>query len=68
MWECEFPSFRLAKELKVSRSPIREALSKLVSDGLLVKYDGLGTFVKIPTRQEIEELFEIRELLETHAV
>lgn len=60
--------FAIAKELKVSRSPIREAISQLVSDGLVEKYHGFGAFVKVPDRRDIEELFVLREMLECYAV
>ena len=63
------PGFRLsnravAKEVGVSFTPVREALSRLVSEGLLEYREGLGVFVPNATRREIEELYEVRELLE----
>jgi len=36
----------LAKDLKMSRYPINQAVSKLVDKGLLVRVDGIGTYVK----------------------
>ena len=63
------PGFRLsnravAKEVGVSFTPVREALSRLVSEGLLEYREGLGVFVPSATRREVEELYEVRELLE----
>jgi DNA-binding GntR family transcriptional regulator len=60
--------FGIAKELNISRSPIREAISQLTSDGLVEKYPGFGTFVRVPDRRQIEELFVLREMLECYAV
>lgn len=60
--------FAIAKELKISRSPIREAISRLVSDGFVEKFPGLGAFVAMPDRREIEEYFVLREMLECYTV
>lgn len=57
----------LAKELKVSRGPLREAISQLASEGLLEKVPGLGVYVRQNGNEEISELYEIREALESFA-
>jgi DNA-binding GntR family transcriptional regulator len=57
----------LAKELGVSRGPLREAISQLASEGLLEKVPGLGVYVKHSGREELNELYEIREALESFA-
>ena len=57
----------LAKELKVSRGPLREAISELVSEGLLEKVPGLGVYVRQSGKGELNELYEIREALESFA-
>jgi len=67
------PGFRLsnramAKEVGVSFTPVREALNRLVSEGLLEYREGLGVFVPESSRREIEELYEVREMLECAAV
>lgn len=36
----------LAKTLNMSRFPVNQAVSKLVEEGVLVRFDGIGTFVK----------------------
>ncbi|MGP8304454.1 GntR family transcriptional regulator [Streptomyces inhibens] len=58
----------LARALKVSPTPIREALARLESDGLVVKrtLSGYRT-TELLTRQGLEELFEMRQLLEPRA-
>jgi DNA-binding GntR family transcriptional regulator len=56
----------LAQHLAVSRSPVREALSRLTADGLLETH-GTGFRVMMPTAQDMREIFEIRRLLEPPA-
>lgn len=58
----------LAKELGSSRTPVREAISQLVSEGILDQTANRGTTVRQFTRQDIIELYELREALETYAV
>jgi len=57
----------LAKEMGVSRTPVREALIQLGRDGLLEIMPHVGTYVKKLNRDEIAELFDLREMLETYA-
>jgi DNA-binding GntR family transcriptional regulator len=54
----------LAKKLNLTTAPLREALSALENAGLLQKIPGLGIFCKTYTVDEIEELIEIRGVLE----
>jgi len=55
----------LARRLGVSRVPVREALAKLVGQGLLVGGQrGEGVRVRRYTPQEIEEVYELRGALE----
>ena len=57
----------LSKQLGISRTPVREALSQLSSQGLIQEVPGFGMYVQIPERQELEELYGMREILETYA-
>jgi DNA-binding GntR family transcriptional regulator len=57
----------LAKELGISRTPVREALSKLVSTGL-VSYDGNSYSVAGYSAKDVRELYAIRILLEKYAI
>ena len=58
----------LSKKLEVSRSPIREALRQLSADGLVVEIPNKGSFVREFTEEEIREIFEVREMLESYAI
>ncbi len=58
---------QLSTHMKVSRIPVREAIKKLEQDGLVEKLDGRGFAVKSLTREEIEETFGIRSVLESYA-
>lgn len=58
----------LAKELGSSRTPIREAISQLIAEGLLEQNQSGGVFVVQFTREDILDLCELREALETYAL
>ena len=53
----------LAKKLGVSRTPVREALFQLASDGLLAE-SSRGYMLPVHTTEEIRDRLEIRRLLE----
>ncbi len=57
----------LAKKLNISRTPIREALLKLESEGLVRISSRVGFFVADFTVSDLRELFELRELIEGYA-
>lgn len=58
----------LSEALGVSRSPIREALRRLVSDGLLLTVPNKGTYVKEFTCKDIDEIFDMRVMLESYSI
>ncbi len=58
----------LAKELGISRTPIREALHKLESEGLIKPLASRGFVASQDSKDDIEELFEIRAVLEGYAL
>ena len=58
----------LSRALKVSPTPVREALARLESDGLVVKRALSGyRATQLLSRQGLAELFEMRLLLEPRA-
>jgi len=57
----------LARQLGISRTPVREALSRLESEGYLYQVAGSGTFRTEPERQQVLEAYEVREALECQA-
>lgn len=59
---------RLSEELGVSRTPVREALHRLVQDGVVIAEPNRGFFVASYDRSDIEEIYELRAALETFAL
>lgn len=58
----------LCKEYKVSRTPIREALRQLETDGLVENILNRGAFVIGMSEQDYEDMFEMRKAYEMQAV
>jgi DNA-binding GntR family transcriptional regulator len=58
----------LSKELKMSKTPIREALQQLEKEGFVENIPGKGSFVSRISFQDIREMFEIREILEGEVI
>lgn len=59
---------KLAKELGISRTPIREAIRQLETEGLLYQVAHSGTYISQPGRREISEFYEVRQALEVLAI
>ncbi len=59
---------KLAQELGISRTPVREAIRRLQSEGLLYQVPSSGTFLAQPDRSQLIEAYEVREALECMAV
>ncbi len=59
---------RLLQEIGFSPTPIREALLKLEQEGFVSRLPKGGFIVSRFTQKDIEEIFDIRSLLEGHAV
>src|SRR5450432_380606 len=58
---------KLATELNISVLPVMEALQHLERDGLVESKPRVGTRVRVPTRQDVEDRSLVREALETQA-
>lgn len=52
----------------ISKSPIREALNRLESEGLITIIPRRGAFVREFSIHDVEEIYELRELLEAQVV
>jgi len=55
---------KIAKELDISRTPIREAIRRLETEGLIKLLPRKGFIVRTYKIKEIEEIYEVREILE----
>ena len=58
----------VAKELGISRTPVREAFRHFEQEGVLEQVPRFGTRVKALDRRDLIELYELREALELYAV
>jgi len=58
----------LSSQLGISKSPVREALTRLESEGLVVIESRRGAFVRKYSIPETRDLYDVREVLEVHAV
>jgi DNA-binding GntR family transcriptional regulator len=54
----------IARQLQVSRQPVREALQALQAEGWVELRPGRGAFVHEPTDAEVDEVFAVRGVLE----
>ena len=58
----------LSRVFKISKTPLREAVKSLEKTGLVASTPYAGSYVKKLSVEEIQELYEIRILLESYAV
>ena len=59
---------QIANELRVSRTPIREAFKLLENEGLIDYIPNRGCFAKGFTKQDVDDIYAVREALEKLAV
>ena len=60
-------ALRVAQELKISRTPVKEALVRLEQEGLIQREQGSGFVVRGLSVSEILNLYRVREVLEVEA-
>lgn len=58
----------LARQLGISRNPIREAVRRLEERGLLISSPRRGTFVRSFSRSDIDDIFSFRRVVEAFAI
>lgn len=58
---------RLAKEMGISRTPVGEAIRQLAHEGFVRQVPRYGTIVRSIEPKDVEELYEMREALESFA-
>lgn len=57
----------LAERLGFSRTPVREAIKRLLLEGLLERRKGQGLWCVLPDPDEADEIFDLRLRLESYA-
>lgn len=55
----------LAELLQISRTPVRQALGRLIAEGLLEKKRKKGCVIPVPTPEDAHKVFQAREIMET---
>ncbi|WP_376877976.1 GntR family transcriptional regulator [Albirhodobacter sp. R86504] len=65
-WQCgdRLIEAVIARDLNVSRTPVRQALARLENDGLAVSALPTGYNVVAPAIEDIRDIFEIRKALD----
>lgn len=61
------PELELARQLGISRTPLREALKVLASEGLVELQARRGAIVKVFTAKDAQDMLAVIALLEEHA-
>ncbi len=59
---------RLARDWKTSRTPLREAMRRAAESGFIVLRPNRAPIVRAMTAHDIRDLYELREVLELHAL
>lgn len=60
-------ALEIAKELGISRTPVKEALGRLEQEGLVKREFGSGYAVRALTLRDVMNLYKVREALEVEA-
>lgn len=57
----------ISAQVGMSMTPVREAIARLASEGIVHYIPGAGSYVRSVTRQELAQLYDLREVLEPFA-
>jgi len=63
-----YSELELARRLGISRTPVREALLRLAAENFIVFHSKKGMSINFFSKEDIENLFELREAIEERAV
>lgn len=58
---------QLARQLRISQAPVREAIRDLVSSGFLEREPHKGTMVRLLTEKDMQEIYNVRAVLDALA-
>lgn len=58
----------LSKRYNVSQTPIKTALNRLIADELIINYPRHGMEIKSIEHCELEQIFEIRRMMDIHCI
>lgn len=61
------PIGRFVRELRLSRTPVREAVLQLAKEGLIDVRPRMGTFVSYLDLRQVQEMYDVRSVMEAHA-
>lgn len=64
-WGEKLNVISIAEHYGISRSPVIKAIDRLAMEQLVRIIPNIGSFVLIPTKEDVKEVFEIRMMLET---
>jgi DNA-binding GntR family transcriptional regulator len=67
-FEKIYSANQFADMLKVSRTPVREALLQLTAEGFLVSVQGRGFKIRDFSQKEVRDFFETRGMIETYVI
>lgn len=65
---ARLPEEAIARALGISRNTLREALSQLVSERIVVRVPNRGVLIRTPTADDVRDVYRARRVIETGAI